>query len=242
MRRNLATALLTGLLLVLLPTAALAHASFDLRQVPASSTQELELRVPLEREAPNDLVEVLVPGAFVVTSCPGAVGWSCDLATTAAGDTVVTLTRGPDGPGDTERFSLSLATPSDEGVYAFPTIQTYGDDVEAAWIGEPGSDQPAPRIQVGDESAPVESNGDATPHTPLATEEPTPETSATAEPSPDTTPAPVPTPTEGAASGGADGDDAGVNDGPSPALLLIGGLLAIGVVAGAVARYRSVTE
>lgn len=36
--------------------------------------------------------------------------------------------------------------------------------------------------------------------------------------------------------------DATAEDGPSPVLLLAGALVAVGVVAGAIARYRSVTE
>lgn len=246
MRRLLLTGLCTAVLLLLLPSTALAHASFDVRQVPAGSVQDLVLRVPLEREAVNDLVEVLVPGAFTVTSCDAASGWTCDEATTTTGDTVLTLVRGADGAGDAERFSLTVTAPTEEGVYAFPTIQTYDDGVEAAWIGEPGTDQPAPRLQVGNETAPVETNDDATPHTPLASATPTTEPSATGDPS--TTPAPTPTATESATptvdeSAGAATDDAGAGGGgPSPGLLVIGGLLTIAVLAGAIARYRSVTD
>ncbi len=236
--RATTTALLVGLLLVLLPGTALAHASFDVRQVPAGSTQDLELRVPLERDADNDLVEVLVPGGFAVTACAGAAGWTCDQADTADGDTVVTLRRGADGAGDTERFALTVDVPTVEGVYAFPTIQTYDDGEEASWIGEDGSDQPAPRIQVGDETAPVESSGESTPHTDLASPD---EGAATAEPSPTTDPAPSPTATpDGAATD--DGTTTPATDedaGPSPALVVVGLLLAAVVVAGAVARFRS---
>lgn len=179
-------------MLVLLPGTALAHASFDVRQLPAGSSQELVLRVPLERDARNDLVEVLVPGAFTVDACDAAAGWSCQQDTTADGDTVLSLERAPDGPGDTERFALTVTAPEDEGVYAFPTIQTYDDGEETAWIGEPGSDRPAPRIQVGDETTPVELSGDATPHTELS-ESP----DATSTPTPDSIPSAQATPSPG---------------------------------------------
>lgn len=82
-------------------------------------------------------------------------------------------------------------------------------------------------------TAPLESNGDATPHTPLAIEEPS--AASTTDPTPGASPT---------------ADDATVDDdtapadegGPSPALLLAGGLVAVAVVVGAIARYRSVTE
>lgn len=238
MGRTAAAALLAGGLLVLLPGTALAHASFDVRQLPAGSTQDLVLRVPLERDAANDLVEVRVPGAFTVTACPAAVGWSCDTATTATGDTVLTLARGPDGAGDTERFALTVTAPATPGDYVLPTVQTYDDGVEAAWIGEPGADLPAPRIQVADATTTVAPGDEATPHTPDATAKPT--TPAPPSPGPaaaGTTPSPTPqvTPGDAAAS-----EPQPTDDGPPPALVVIGGLVAIGAVAGAVARYRSV--
>ncbi len=236
MRATATTLLLTALLLVLLPTAALAHASFDLRQVPAGSTQELVLRVPLERDAVNDLVEVLVPGGFTVEDCAATEGWTCDRDETADGDTVLTLRRGPDGAGDTERFAVSLTAPTAEGVYAFPTIQTYDDGVEASWIGAPDSDQPAPRIQVGDSTAPVESNEDATPHTPLASTGPSTDAGPTPASSPSAATTPSPAATEDAAPPAASDES---SSGPSPVLVVVGIALAAVAIAGAVARFRS---
>ena len=239
MRATATTSLLVGLLLVLLPGTALAHASFDLRQVPAGSTQDLELRVPLERDADNDLVEVLVPAGFTVTACPGAEGWACEQAETADGDTVVALRRAADGAGDTERFAITVEVPTMEGVYAFPTIQTYDDGEEASWIGEDGGDQPAPRIQVGDETAPVESSGASTPHTDLAG--PDEDTTASAEPSSATTPSPSPDAAtdEPVAQDDEPAAPAAADGGVSPALVAVGLRLAAGVLAGAVARFRA---
>lgn len=241
MRTTATTCLLTLLVLVALPGTAFAHASFDLRQVPAGSAQDLELRVPLERDADNDLVEVLVPAGFAVTACPGAVGWSCEQAETVDGDTVVTLRRGPDGAGDTERFALAVTAPTVEGVYAFPTIQTYDDGEEAAWIGEEGSDQPAPRIQVGDETAPVESTGDATPHTELANPDASAAPSIAPSPSP-TVDAPSEPDTQDAAADGA-GDELDEEEPSGPSLPLVLGGLALAAVAVAVAvalvRFRA---
>lgn len=250
MRKPATAVLLATILLVLLPGVALAHASFDVSQLPADATQDLVLRVPLERDAANDLVEVLVPGAFMVTACPGTRGWSCDQAATAEGDTVVTLTRDADGPGDADRFALTVTAPTEEGVYAFPTIQTYDDGVEAAWIGEAGSDQPAPRIQVGDETAAVEFSGDATPHTDLAPEEdgagaspsPSAEPSAPASPAADEPAADEPpaqaTP-EAAPTGDALGTERAGDEGAGPsATLLTVGLVLVAVAAAVVALRR----
>lgn len=239
MRATATTLLLAAVLVVLVPTAAFAHASFDLGQVPAGSSQELVLRVPLEREAANDLVEVLVPGGFVVDACAGAPGWTCEQAATEDGDTVVTLERQPEGAGDTERFALTLTAPDTEGMYAFPTIQTYDDGVEASWIGAPDSDQPAPRLQVGDETSPVTSNGDATPHTDRATPSPTASADPSASPEPADEPSATPAPAAPSPAVSADPTPAG-DTGPSPVLVVVGIALAAVAVAGAIARFRSV--
>lgn len=246
-RRPLTLALALALV-VLLPGTALAHASFDVTQLPAGSSQDLVLRVPLERDADNDLVEVLVPGTWTVDACEGADGWTCTQDETTDGDTVVTLERSPGGPGDTERFGLSLTAPQEEGVYAFPTIQTYADGIEAAWIGEPGSDAPAPRVQVGDETTEVERNEDATPHTEdLATQPPTEgEATPDAAPTDEQTEAeptegePTEVPTE-AATGEDDAEAIPPGEGgPSVWIWVIGAVLLLTFAAAvAVSRRRT---
>lgn len=241
------TALATVVLLLVVPGIALAHASFDVQQLPAGSTQDLVLRVPLERDAVNDLVEVLVPGAFTIEDCAGAEGWSCSQAATSDGDTVVSLERSPDGPGNTERFALTVTAPAEEGVYAFPTIQTYDDGEEAAWIGEAGSDRPAPRLQVGDETAPVEFSGDATPHTGLAEATPSPARATTAEdpatedPSPEPNDAPTVQPTTAPAgedSGGGSSEAAVGGAALATVAVVVVAIVAAAVAAAVVLRRR----
>lgn len=242
--RLITTSLATVVLLLVVPGVALAHASFDVQQLPAGSTQELVLRVPLERDAVNDLVEVLVPGSFTIEDCAGADGWSCSQAATSDGDTVVSLERSPDGPGDAERFTVTITAPAEEGVYAFPTIQTYDDGEEVAWIGEAGSDRPAPRLQVGDETAPVEFSGDATPHTDLAEATPSPEPTATEDPAPpEATPNDAPTvqPTtapRGEDSGGGSGEAAVGGAALATVAVVVVAIVAAAVAAAIVLRRR----
>lgn len=232
MRRPTIILCCTLLALVLLPATAFAHASFDLGQVPAESEQALTLRVPIERDAANDRIAVLVPTGFEVVDCAGAEGWDCGTEPSDDG-TVVSLMRTADDAGTTEQFDLTLAAPSDEGVYAFPVVQTYDDDEEVAWVNEPGSDRPAPRLQVGDSAAEVE-QAEAPTHTSPddATGEATPEPTAAASPPGD------PTPTEDASSaaGPTTDDEAG---GSSLLLVLVGVAVALAVVAAVAIRQRS---
>lgn len=152
----LPTLAVTALLLVLAATPAWAHAGFDVRQVPAGETFDVELRVPIERDAGNEFVDALFPSGWEVLACDGAEGWSCDTVVEDDGDTVVNLARDSDDASTVERFALTLAAPTDQGTYAFPVVQGYDDGTEAAWIGEPDTDRPAPTVQVGDDATPIE--------------------------------------------------------------------------------------
>lgn len=156
MRRLLPTSLLTAALVLLVAVPAFAHASFDITQVAAGATESYSLRVPIEHEAGNSAIAVLVPAGWTVAGCDAAEGWSCESDPSADDTTTVSLTRDDDAAGATERFDLSLTAPDEQGVYRFPVVQEYDDDTEAAWIEDPGADHPAPRIQVGDSDTLVE--------------------------------------------------------------------------------------
>lgn len=154
-RAPLVAATVTALL-VATAVPALAHAGFDLQQLPVDSTETVELRVPIEIDAANAFVDVLVPEGWSVDRCDGAPGWSCATSERDDATTIVNLAVDDPTAGTTERFTLTMTAPPTPGTYAFPVVQTYDDGTEAAWIGEPGGDRPAPTIQVGDDATPVE--------------------------------------------------------------------------------------
>jgi uncharacterized protein YcnI len=181
-RRLLPTTLLTLTLVLLVAVPAFAHASFDIKQVASSTTESYSLRVPLEREAGNTTIAVLVPAGWTVVSCDAADGWSCLWDAEADAATTVSMTRQDDEMGATERFAMELTAPAEAGVYSFPVVQEYDDGTEAAWIEEPGEDHPAPRIQVGDSDAPIERDETLPEHTGTDTD------TAATPPNPDPTP------------------------------------------------------
>lgn len=114
------------------------------------------LRVPIEIDSTNALIDVLVPSGWSIVDCPAAAGWTCETTERDDGATVVNLATGDEGSGEEERFELTMTAPLEQGTYTFPVVQTYADGTESAWIGEPGGDRPAPRIQVGDDATPIE--------------------------------------------------------------------------------------
>ncbi len=243
-RRSVAPVLLALLLVALAATPAWAHASFDVRQLPAGGSETVELRVPVEIDAGNEFVDVLVPAGWTVDDCTGASGWSCATAPRDDDTTVVNLAREDGGAGDVELFTLGLTAPDAQGEYAFPVVQTYDDGSEAAWIGEPGGDRPAPVIQVGDDDTPVErstelpTHGEEEPTAVAASptdagggdpDDPTEEPTTTA---PTPTAEPTPTPTVTAA---AEEDGGGV----PTVVWVVGGLVLVGGLAAALSRRRS---
>jgi uncharacterized protein YcnI len=52
-------------------------------------------------------------------------------------------------PGQFQDFPLSVQIPGNAGdTLTFKALQTYSDGQVARWIGAPGADRPAPRVQV----------------------------------------------------------------------------------------------
>lgn len=153
--------LMTSLaLLVVTALPAWAHAGFVQSSVPADSAQELQLRVPGERTTTYTVrIETLVPADFDVTDCAAPAQFSCAVTDAANGAHVVTWERPSSGgvPVDSGLvYGFDVRTPSSTGVYDFPTVQTYSDGEEAPWIGEQGSDHPAPQLEVTGEGTEAE--------------------------------------------------------------------------------------
>lgn len=226
MRRSLPASLVTLAIMLAFAAPAFAHASFDVTQVASGATESYGLRVPIEREAGNSLIAVLVPAGWTVVSCDAANGWSCEWDAEAGADTTVSLTRLDDAAGTTDRFAMELMAPTEIGVYRFPVVQEYDDGTEAAWLQEPGSDHPAPRIQVGDSETTVERDETLPQHTTNAgnpTAAPTATPSATPIPAQDASAAATSPP---ASDGAADPDD---SSGGLLLMVLAGGvILAVG--------------
>lgn len=181
-RRRAASCIVATIALASVASPALAHASFDKSQVPAEAEIDLTFNAPQERASTNARIEALAPWQFKILTCVAPDGWTCELDTTSnAPDTVVIWNVGGDALLPVSAFPMRVRTPNNDqqGVYAWPVIQTYADGFEAEWIGEQ-----APTIQVGDSDAPVVDNTEAP--------------DSHREPSPQPTRSPAASPTPGA--------------------------------------------
>lgn len=165
MRRiALALALLCSLAL---PALAQAHVSLHPNEVPTGSFATLDIRVPNEMESANTVkLAVQVPPGFLDISTEYMPGWTSKVLTgklakpvqTDDGEVteqvreIVWTGQGSQGlipPGQFLNFPISTEIPGKAGeVLTFKVLQYYDNGQVVRWIGGPGSEEPAPQIDV----------------------------------------------------------------------------------------------
>lgn len=131
------------LCLVLVPEA-MAHAEISPAEAPADSVARIVLEVAGEESVPANRVALQLPRGVSDVSLGRSPGWRGTVS-----GRVVTWSGGAIGPGEVGTFVFRARMPATPGVeLVFPTVQTYANGVIARWIGEPGSDMPAPRLTL----------------------------------------------------------------------------------------------
>lgn len=135
--------------LVLVPEA-MAHAEVTPAKAPADSVARIVLEVAGEESVPANRVALQLPRGVSDVKLGPSARWRGTVS-----GRVITWSGGAIAPGEVGRFVFRAhmpATPGEELV--FPTVQTYANGVIARWIGEPGSDMPAPRLTLTDAQKP----------------------------------------------------------------------------------------
>ena len=164
-RRIAAFAVAAGALAV--PAAAQAHVTVQPTSVPAGAETVLSVRVPNERDdAATVKVDVKLPPGFVSASWEAVPGWSVRAVKqklskpvqtddgpidAQVGEIVWTAADRKAGiqPGEFRDFPLSVVIPGKAGqTLTFKALQTYSNGSVVRWIGAPGADEPAPRVEL----------------------------------------------------------------------------------------------
>jgi len=164
-RRIAALAVAAGALAV--PAAAQAHVTVQPTSVPAGAETVLSVRVPNERDdAATVKVDVKLPPGFVSASWEAVPGWSVRAVKQKlskpvqtddgpideqVGEIVWTAAGRKAGiqPGEFRDFPLSVVIPGKAGeTLTFKALQTYSNGSVVRWIGAPGADEPAPRVEL----------------------------------------------------------------------------------------------
>jgi uncharacterized protein YcnI len=173
--------------LALLPVAADAHVQVTPAEVAPADPVLFTVLVPNERDVPTTRVALKLPARLVPFSFEEVPGWKREDQPAADGSVETVVWTGELPPSSFVRFSFLASTPDQPGTLTFPTVQTYADGTEAAWVGPPSSDEPAPTVEVS-QSAPASNAGGEGQEAPTAsteaagTTENAPATSALAEP------------------------------------------------------------
>jgi uncharacterized protein YcnI len=117
-----------------------------------------EVLVPGETAAHTTEVALQVPKGVLPFSFEDHPGWKRTLEQADDGSVGVVRWRGRLAADGFVRFSFLAATPEEEGELVWKAVQKYDDGEEAAWIGPPESDNPAPVTTVS-ASAPRQNAG-----------------------------------------------------------------------------------
>ena len=136
--------LVTGALCLVLVPEAMAHAKVTPEKTPADGVARIVLELPGEESAPATRVALQLPRGVSDVELDPEPGWKGTVS-----GRVVTWSGGAIAPGEVGRFVFRAHMPATPGAeLVFPTVQTYANGVIARWIGEAGSDMPAPRLTL----------------------------------------------------------------------------------------------
>ena len=209
--------------LLLVAAPAWAHVGVEVDSARPGATAEYTVSVPNESDvATTDRVDIQLPeGLDVVETHAGGGGWTMTVE-----DGVLVIEGGRIPVGDRGEFRFTATNPPQPVELIFPTIQTYSDGEEVRWVGEEGSDNPAPRVVLRGE--PVARGTEAEPPAPSPSPPPA-AANPTAAPSAAVTVAATPTASVTEPAGDGDG---GLNP-------LVVSLVALaGIIAAVVAVTR----
>ncbi len=151
-RRALTGALVFGLIAAWAPTSVFAHVEFE--DAPATVAPNadiaLTMHVPNERDASNFNVAVAtqLPEGWTGVSCEEKPTWTCEIATVSDRVEIHFTKDAGAAAAEDEIFEFTLHSSATVGAVTFPTLQTYDTGEEVGWVGDPGSENPAPTLEI----------------------------------------------------------------------------------------------
>jgi uncharacterized protein YcnI len=140
-KRKLVTALAAGAIgVVAFASPALAHVEIDPEEAAQGSTATIAFHVPNEETATDTVkVDVKFPDDHPIataTAAPLEGGWTAQITKSPTGNvSEIVWSGGKIAPGEELEFGLTVGPlPTDATELQFPTLQTYSDGKEVAWI------------------------------------------------------------------------------------------------------------
>ncbi|MFC3963824.1 YcnI family copper-binding membrane protein [Nocardia jiangsuensis] len=167
-RASVTAAAAAGLILTACGSAA-AHVTVDAPGAAQGGYSVATFRVPTESDtASTTALTVTIPGVRSVRTEP-LPGWTAKVEKNPAGEvTAVTWTADPGnagvGPGQFQRFVVSIGPLPKEHEVSFPATQSYSDGSVVRWDQPAAADgsepeRPAPSLHLAEASADGHSHG-----------------------------------------------------------------------------------
>jgi uncharacterized protein YcnI len=140
--------LLASVLVLAWAAPAQAHVQVTPTEAAPGDPVLFELRVPGESDAHTTEVAVQIPKGVLPFSFEDRPGWKRTVEQADDGSIAVVRWRGKLASDGFVRFAFIATTPEREGELVWKAIQRYDDGEEAAWIGPPDADNPAPVTSI----------------------------------------------------------------------------------------------
>jgi len=141
--------LAVALLLLFTVPSALAHVTISPRESTAGASETYTIRVPNERGADTVRIEMEIPMGVSVSEFEPASGWQIESTMGAEGNSNVAVWSGGSiAVGESQEFSFSAQNPDQEITLVWKVVQIRADGSRAEWIGERGSSNPAPMVEL----------------------------------------------------------------------------------------------
>jgi uncharacterized protein YcnI len=140
---------LGALVLALTAAPAAGHVRVTPAKAAPGERVEFVLQVPGERRAHTIEVALRMPDGIDPSSFERVRGWHRQVDKAADGSVEVVRWHGELARDGVGRFAFVAATPQREADLVWKAVQRYDDGSEAAWIGPPHSERPAPVTHVG---------------------------------------------------------------------------------------------
>jgi uncharacterized protein YcnI len=154
MRRGTRAALLGGVLLVPLVSAApaWAHAALSPPVAETGVLQQFTLAVPTEKEgATTTEIQLTVPDGVAIDSFQPEAGWTRQVQASGSGEEAVvhsvTWTGGSVPTEEDAVFHFQATLTGGSKTYTFGVRQTYSDGTVVDWNGDESSDTPSPTLK-----------------------------------------------------------------------------------------------
>lgn len=139
---------LAAAVLLVLPATARAHAVVFPKRAEPGAYERYVLRVPNERGAPTQRVEITFPAGVKVVSFGDVTGWTLEVKKNAAGAITGAVWTGTLAPERFVEFPFVAVNPKQAARLVWPVAQTYANGERVDWTGPAGSKTPASATEI----------------------------------------------------------------------------------------------